>query len=247
MGQLKALILLATTSLIWEQSLAFVVLHPQPLSRCVSLMAAGGNKKRRRRKEAPTGSTAIDPIKIEKEAVEEGEGDETSISTKELSQFDLKPEGVVQGKASFLRLCFDRKGRILTSIPFNIVDSTIFLQDIEEVAQFNFKNRDDIFKGTSSVLSLCYYYHCMQSLKSTLGIGDEERPVPSTTDAAIPLPDIKEARQKKLLEEELARMEEEKELSKPKIKRSDRAAFMKVSAVYRRKIYCDIKLISDST
>ncbi|GAX13747.1 hypothetical protein FisN_30Lh033 [Fistulifera solaris] len=180
MGQFKTLILLATTSLIWEQSLAFVV--PQPsLSRCVSVMAAGGNKKRRRRKEAPTGSTAIDPIKLEKEAVEEEEGDETTISTKELSQFDLKPDGVAQ-------------------------DSTIFLQDIEEVAQFNFKNRDDIFKG----------------------IGDEERPAPSTTDAAIPLPDIREARQKKLLEEELARMEEEKELSKPKIKRSDRAAFMKL-------------------
>jgi hypothetical protein len=46
------------------------------------------------------------------------------------------------------------------------------------------------------------------------------------------LPDIKEARQKKLMEEELARMEEETELSKPKIKRSDRAAFMKVSATY---------------
>ena len=82
---------------------------------------------------------------------------------------------------------------------------------MEEVAQFNFKNREDILKG----------------------IGNEERPAQSlvsSTDSTLPLPDIKEARQKKLMEEELARMEEEKEISKPKIKRSDRAAFMKVSS-----------------
>jgi hypothetical protein len=102
MGQLKALILLATTSLLWEHSFSFVV-PQQQLPQCVSLMAAGGNKKRRRRKEAPTGSTAIDPIKLEKETVEgeeEEEDDEATISTEEFSQFDLKPDGVVQGKAS---------------------------------------------------------------------------------------------------------------------------------------------------
>ena len=45
---------------------------------------------------------------------------------------------------------------------------------------------------------------------------------------AVPLPDIKEARKKKQMEEELARMEEEKEETRVKIKRSDKAAFARV-------------------
>lgn len=49
-----------------------------------------------------------------------------------------------------------------------------------------------------------------------------------STNSAIPLPDIKEARTKKMIEEELARMEQEKLMSKPKIKRSDKEAFTKV-------------------
>lgn len=45
---------------------------------------------------------------------------------------------------------------------------------------------------------------------------------------AISLPDIKEARKKKQMEEELARMEQEKEETKVRIKRSDKAAFARV-------------------
>lgn len=51
---------------------------------------------------------------------------------------------------------------------------------------------------------------------------------------AIPLPDIKEARLKKQIEEELAKKEEEDEANKVRIKRSDKEAFRKVRA-YR---YC---------
>lgn len=68
--------------------------------------------------------------------------------------------------------------------------------------------------------------------KIVTGIGNDEIASAQSTipsdDSAIPLPDIKEVRQKKLMEEELARMEEEREITKPKIKRSDRAAFMRV-------------------
>ena len=43
------------------------------------------------------------------------------------------------------------------------------------------------------------------------------------------MPDIKEARKRKLMEEEIAALEQEKENDKVKIKRSDREAFLKVS------------------
>lgn len=49
-----------------------------------------------------------------------------------------------------------------------------------------------------------------------------------SSDEAIPLPDIKEARRKKEAEE-LARLEEERLKEKRKIKRGDREAFTKVS------------------
>jgi len=45
---------------------------------------------------------------------------------------------------------------------------------------------------------------------------------------AIPLPDIKEARKRKQMEEEIARMELEQEEQKVRIKRSDKAAFARV-------------------
>jgi len=49
---------------------------------------------------------------------------------------------------------------------------------------------------------------------------------------AIPLPDIKEAKRKKQMEEELARMEDEKEEKRVRIKRSDKEAFTKVRIVW---------------
>ena len=62
-----------------------------------------------------------------------------------------------------------------------------------------------------------------------LGIEDAESSSPALDAGAIPLPDIREARQKKLMEEELARIEEAKEESRVKVKRSDKEAFTKVS------------------
>lgn len=48
---------------------------------------------------------------------------------------------------------------------------------------------------------------------------------------AIPLPDIKEARKRKQMEEEIARTEQEKKDKKVRIKRSDKEAFRRVSTI----------------
>lgn len=61
------------------------------------------------------------------------------------------------------------------------------------------------------------------------GIQNEEiTSTVSQTDGAIPLPDIREALEKKKEKEEQARLEEQKELDKVKIKRSDKEAFKKL-------------------
>ena len=56
----------------------------------------------------------------------------------------------------------------------------------------------------------------------------DEMPAPQSTDNALPLPNISQVLKKKELEEELARIAEEKEENKVKIKRTDRKAFLKV-------------------
>jgi hypothetical protein len=63
------------------------------------------------------------------------------------------------------------------------------------------------------------------------GIQDEDRPASSeqvSDTGAIPLPDIKQVLRKKQMEEELARMAEEKEEMKVRISRKDKVAFAKV-------------------
>lgn len=157
MGQFKQILLLvATTALLWEHSLSFVVTQQQQLRPRLSLdmaAAAGGNKKRRRRKDAPTGATALDPIKLEQETVEgiiDEDEEAINIATEEQSQFDLKPDGIAQGTSPLCQyfLCERPSHDFLTTATAAYsVDSSNFLQEIEEVAQFNFKNRDDILKG----------------------------------------------------------------------------------------------------
>ena len=65
--------------------------------------------------------------------------------------------------------------------------------------------------------------------------------------SAIPLPDIKDALQKKEIEKELARVEEEKEQSRPKIKRSDKEAFAKVNKIFLGKVLLSASLQTYST
>jgi hypothetical protein len=56
-----------------------------------------------------------------------------------------------------------------------------------------------------------------------------EEPSSTTLSGAIALPDIKEARKRKQMEEEMARVELEKEEQKVRIKRTDKEAFRRVS------------------
>ena len=53
----------------------------------------------------------------------------------------------------------------------------------------------------------------------------------SSTEGPIPLPDIRDQLKRKELQEKIAKMEEEEKEQKVKIKRSDKAAFIKVSVV----------------
>lgn len=59
------------------------------------------------------------------------------------------------------------------------------------------------------------------------GVADEELAT-QDPDSAIPLPDIKQARKKKEMEQEQARVESEMEDKRVKIKRSDKEAFRNV-------------------
>jgi hypothetical protein len=63
------------------------------------------------------------------------------------------------------------------------------------------------------------------------GIQDDEVAQKDTGGGAIPLPDIKDTRRRKEMEEEIARMAEEKEETKDRnrIKRTDKEAMRKVS------------------
>jgi hypothetical protein len=64
---------------------------------------------------------------------------------------------------------------------------------------------------------------------SEIAVGiEDEKVAQKTPENVIRLPDIKEAKKKKQTEEELARMAEEEEKSKVKIKRSDKEAFRRL-------------------
>lgn len=102
MGHFKQVLLLLA-SLLLEHSLSFVVPQQRTKSALVMDMSAGGNKKRRRRKEAPTGATALDPIKLEKESLEgnyERNDDDGQNAMEEVTQFELKPDDIAKGKSS---------------------------------------------------------------------------------------------------------------------------------------------------
>jgi hypothetical protein len=59
-------------------------------------------------------------------------------------------------------------------------------------------------------------------------LGGASPPTVGGSDGVIPLPDIRQALKKKAVEEELKRMEAEKQANRVKIKRSDKEAFRKV-------------------
>lgn len=62
-----------------------------------------------------------------------------------------------------------------------------------------------------------------------LGPQQSSTSLSSSVSGAIPLPDIKEARKRKQMEEEMARIQQEQDEQKVKIKRTDKEAFRRVS------------------
>lgn len=99
------------------------------------------------------------------------------------------------------------------------------LATISEVARFEFQTDKEISMGL------------LQDMEVTSSSSQSS----SISGNAIPLPDIKEARKKKQMEEEIARMEQEKEEQKVRIKRTDKEAFRRVScfAVVRASLMDD--------
>ena len=60
----------------------------------------------------------------------------------------------------------------------------------------------------------------------------------SSTEGPIPLPDIRDQLKRKELQEKIAKMEEEEKEQKVKIKRSDKAAFIKVKCRRVATVFC---------
>jgi hypothetical protein len=102
-------------------------------------------------------------------------------------------------------------------------EEEVDVAQIFDVANFSFDVESDNGDGMLSILHFCSLV-CICCLTCVLLKVD----VPQSTDNALPLPDISEVLKKKEMEEELARIEEEKEDDMVKIKRTDRKAFLKV-------------------
>lgn len=204
-----------------------------------TLAATGGKRKKRRRKK-PVAAPAPDPIKLSQETIE-GLTDEVDVSPPidDATKFELKPDNAVTPLPKF-----EKKE---TGDEQSTEDDLLLMKD---VANFEFKS-DDITKGKmlESLRLLCHSTgpHREQHFVIS-GIQDKkqvETPMKSEDSSAIPLPDIKEALRKKEMEKELARMEEEKEKSKPKIKRSDKDAFTRVCLYFCLRVPASLAIHPD--
>jgi hypothetical protein len=76
---------------------------------------------------------------------------------------------------------------------------------------------------------------------------DEATPESAADSTAYPLPDIKQVLKKKEIEEEQARIEEEKEASIPKIKRSDKKALVKVRNIWSDELFFPCRKLTTTT
>jgi hypothetical protein len=118
---------------------------------------------------------------------------------------------------------------IVEGIPDNSFDDddeeALIKQDlaaISEIARFEFQTDKEITMGVVPDI-----INNMATTSSSSTSRSESSS--SISGNAILLPDIKEARKKKQMEEEMARVEQEKEEQKVRIKRSDKEAFRRVS------------------
>ena len=96
---------------------------------------------------------------------------------------------------------------------------------MNEIARYEFQNKMDAPKVSTlpSIMTddIANRLEPQQSTSSS-----------STVSGAIPLPDIKEARKRKQMEEENARIQKEQHEQKVKIKRTDKEAFRRVSILF---------------
>ena len=83
---------------------------------------------------------------------------------------------------------------------------------------------------------------CIIALDDMTGSSPSDITQSPEENGAIPLPDIKQALKKKAMEEELARIEEEKDEQRVRIKRTDKEAFAKVC---NGSCYCDVITTED--
>lgn len=107
----------------------------------------------------------------------------------------------------------------------------------EELLEIDDNDRDEsemMTKEDMALIGEVAKFEFQTDKEMAMGVIDDDPKAASNSGGggsssnAIPLPDIKEARKKKQMEEELARMEQEKEEQKVRIKRSDKEAFAKV-------------------
>jgi hypothetical protein len=105
---------------------------------------------------------------------------------------------------------------------------------IADVARFEFQKDKEFSMGTTAATNAPDSNNNNPSADDAIATAASTQSV--TPANAIPLPDIKEARKRKQMEEELAKIEQEQEANKVKIKRSDKEAFRKVRAESSRTI-----------
>jgi hypothetical protein len=176
----------------------------------------GGKRKRRRRKR-PAGVPAQDPVRVAADVEEEEEEIRSALDV------------TVDDDVAFE---FQTDKELTMGVKAEMKESTV-KKSVQETSPLGTaQEKKEISEDDLSILRDVAQFEFNADDAIPMGVQDEpKKSAPSPTaasDGAIPLPDIKEVRKRKQLEEAMARMEEEKEEKKVKIKRSDKEAFVKV-------------------
>jgi len=158
----------------------------------------------------PATVPAPDPIRTN---LEQMEGDEDDDDEEDDDDNELDEElSLLEDVANFEFIPGGEFaiGRLLLSFASRVLSTHYFLLSL----------------GLKITTLLCRY----ETDNKPLSPPSPQKPNASSNDesGAIPLPDIREARKKKQMEEELARQEEELEEKRVRIKRSDKEAFTRV-------------------
>jgi hypothetical protein len=168
--------------------------------------SSDGTKKRRRRKQQQ-------PTTVPSE-VKTVSSQQQQIENLRIDQSDSESDSGIDDNKS-----------VIEQQPDTTLDD---LKTINEIANYKFQNVDDTILPSVNV----DYADKGGSKINTNDILQTQVPTTESSSSvsnAIPLPDIKEARKRKQMEEEMARIQQEQDEQKVKIKRTDKEAFRKVS------------------